>query len=43
MTENPLGLLLALHDAEKRAGATSERLATIRARIHHLIAEETSR
>ena len=43
MTENPIALLLALYDAEKRSGASSERLATIRARMHHLIAEEASR
>ena len=33
MTEHPDLLLIELHDAEKRAGASEERLAMIRARL----------
>ena len=33
MTEHPELLLIELHDAEKRAGASDERLALIRARL----------
>ena len=42
MTEHPELLLVELHDAEKRAGASDERLALIRARLaRHLdIAKE---
>ena len=42
MTEHPELLLIELHDAERRAGASDERLALIRARLaRHLdIAKE---